>query len=376
MARRSDASWARSIRPWLAALPILWSHAALASESPTPSVVDTAIAGSTQEADAFVEALGDRVGRLGLRLRVERRQDAPDETSWASDVVAGVWIDARSPGRIDLQMTRARGTPRSYDRSLVRDGSTAVVAEEVAQVVGAALESILATQPDDAAIPAASDAPIAPPQAPAPPEANPPPPPARVTPSAGIGLDALAFVGERAMSALSGPVLGAGAAIVVSAQRAPLHPSLMVSGAYDARFDVQRAQVTFDVGSSSLRLIPGVELVDIDALKVDVGVGGGIDLFEVSPLVVRESLAVFDTPTRVVDPVVDAQLLMRLRLASQVRMIFGFNLDYDCALHTTTAPDDHPGAPRSTFEPWRLRPAIEFGLCVPLTSAGGCAKAR
>ena len=376
MARRGDASWTRSIRPWLVALSILGPRAAVASESPRPSVVDTAIAGSTQEADAFVEALGDRVGRLGLRLRVERRQDAPDETSWAGDVVAGVWIDARSPGRIDLQMTRARGTPHSYDRSLVRDGSTAVVAEEIAQVVGAALESILATQPDDAPIPAAGDAPMPPEQAPAPREAMPPVPPAPLTTSARVGLDVLAFVDERAMSALSGPVLGAGAAVVVSAPRAPLQPSLMASGAYDARFDVQRGQVTFDVGSSSLRLIPGVELVDLDALKVDVGAGGGIDVFEVSPLVVRQSLAVFDAPTRVVDPVLDVQLVMRLRLAAQVRMIFGFDLDYDCALHTTTAPDDHPGAPRSTFEPWRLRPAIELGLCVPLTGAGGCAKAR
>jgi hypothetical protein len=53
-------------------------------------------------------------------------------------------------------------------------------------------------------------------------------------------------------------------------------------------------------------------------------------------------------------------------------MIFGFVLDYDCLLHSTTAASDRPGASPSTFEPWRLRPAVEFGLCFPLWGGAVC----
>jgi hypothetical protein len=130
------------------------------------------------------------------------------------------------------------------------------------------------------------------------------------------------------------------------------------------------------VSTASVRLIPDVELVHLDTMRVDLGVGGGLDFFDVAPLVVRATSAVIDTPTRTVDLVLATQLVVRLRLASQLGLMFGFDLTYDCAPHATTAPDDRPGDLHDSFEPWRLRPAIEFGLCVPLTSGGGCGRPR
>ncbi len=363
---------------WVGVLSVLLTSIAMGSETARPSVVDTAIAASNQEADAFVAALGDRVERLGLRMRVERRQDAPREDSWPNDVVAGVWIDARAPDRIEIRMTsaRARSLPRTYERSLAHSESEAVVAEVVAQVVVAALESIVATAPDDPGAASAEASSSAGPVPPLPPEDAGRVRGARAASTGAFGLDVLAFASERAMSARSGPVLGAGGAVITSLAHAPLRPSLWISGDYDARFDEQRGQVTFDVGSAALRLIPSVGLIELDALQVDLGVGGGVDLLTVAPLVVRASAAVFDVPTRAVDPVLAGQLLMRVRLASQVRMIFGFDADYDCAPPTIAPADDHPGSPRGTFEPWRLRPALTFGLCVPLSSGGGCATAH
>ncbi len=345
-------------------------RAALGAEDPARTVVDVAIAGSDREADALVAALGDRVPRLGLRMRVERRQDAPPESSsWPSDAIAGVWIDARATDRVDVRMTSARpdGSRRAYDRALAVEGSVAVVAEEVAQVVGAELESVQASAPaPPRGVPAASSETS--PEAPV----RPPPPPAAA--NGGLALDLLAFVSERAVSSLSGPVFGAGVAADVSVGRAPWRPSLWIGATYDARFDaMQTRQVTFDVGTTSFRLLPSVELVGLQAMQVDVGVGGGLDLFQVAPLAVRGSMAVIDPAQRSLDPVLGGQLLMRLRLASRVRMVFGFVLDYDCLLRSTTVPDDRPGGHPSTFEPWRLRPAVQFGLCVPLSSGGACA---
>ena len=355
----------------MAATSIAGPPAALGAEGPDRTIVDVAIAGSDREADALVAALGDRVPRLGLRMRVERRQEAPPESSWPSDAVAGVWIDARATDRVDVWMTIARpdGSRRGYDRSLAVEGSVAVVAEEVAQVVGAELESMQASAPTPT-----RGVPAAPPEtAPRPAVPTPPSPPAR----GGFALDLLALVSERAVSSLSGPVFGAGVAADVSVGRAPWRPSLWIGATYDARFDaMQTRQVTFDVGTTSFRLLPSVELIELQAMQVDVGVGGGLDLFQVAPLAVRGSMAVIDPPQRSLDPVLAGQLLMRLRLASRVRMVFGFALDYDCLLRSTTVPDDRPGGHPSAFEPWRLRPAAQFGLCVPLSSRGACADPR
>jgi hypothetical protein len=334
--------------------------------------MDTVIVAPNPEADALIEALEDLAGRLRLRIRVERRATLPPESPWPDDVVAGVWIDARAADRIDIRMTSVRphSEPRSFERSLAREGSTAVVVEAVAQVVRAALESMLAAPPEvPADVPSASPAPE--PPAPEPPEARLAAAPKRVG-SSGLGVDVTAFGSERAMNARSGPVLGVGAALEVSSKLDAWRPSVWLSAAYNARFDVQSGPITFDVGTSSFRLMPGVALVELDAMQVDVDVGGGLDLFRVAPLVVRREQATFGDTMNFVDPVLAGQLLMRLRLVSQVRMTFGFGLDYDFVPRDITVP----GGPRGTFEPWRLRPALSLGLCVPLSSGGACMNAR
>ena len=289
-----------------------------------------------------------------------------------------MWIDARAADRIDIRLTTpGRGVPpRTYDRTLARGGSAAILAEEVAQVVRAALESILETAPqgpasalDEVSSKPAASAPVSPDDVP------PAAPRSHVQSSARFGLDAVAFVSERAISAVAGPIFGAGAAVTASVGRAPWRPTLWLSGAYDPRVDVQNGQVNFDVSVASFRLVPGVELVQLDALQADLGVGGGIDMFQVTPLVVRASRAVFDQPTMAVDPVLAGQLVMHLRIASQLRMTFGFNLDYDLSVHNTT-PADHAGGPHDLFELWRLRPSTELGLCIPLWGEGACASAR
>jgi hypothetical protein len=192
----------------------------------------------------------------------------------------------------------------------------------------------------------------------------------------GFGLDLAAFGSEEAISAGSGPVFGAGAAVAISAGRAPWRPSLWISGIYDARFDVRNGNATFDVGTTSFRLVPSVELIELDVAQVDVGVGGGLDLFRVAPLVVRSSTAVFDSRSTSADPVLTGQLSIRIRLAPQIALLCGFDLDDDWAPHSTTVAGDRPGTRRGEFEPSEFRPSVEFGLCVSLTSGGACGRPR
>jgi len=347
------------------------------SEADERPVFDAAIAAADTEATALVAAVEEVAARLGLRVRVEHRDAPPADASWPDDVIAGVWIDARAPDRIDVRTTcvRAGSRPRSFARSLARAGSRDVVVDEVAEVVRAALESVQAARldPTDVDPPATRTAPA--------PEPLPTvsPLPATHEGPHGFGLDLLAFGSERAMSARSAPVLGAGAALEASFGRAPWRPSLWLSAAYGSRFDTEGGAVTFDAGASSLRLMPGVELLDLDVMQVDLDVGGGVDFFSVSPLIVRGTQATVGPTTHYADPVVTAQLLMRLRLVSQVRLTFGFDVDdafATASTHPTSVAIGRGTGPRDTFVPWTVRPAIAVGLCVPLSSGGACTNAR
>jgi hypothetical protein len=357
----SSAFLARSARP---------------SEADERPVFDAAIAATDTEATALVAAVEEVAARLGLRVRVEHRDAPPADASWPDDVIAGVWIDARAPDRIDVRTTSVRaGSPaRSFARSLARAGSPDVVVDEVAEIVRAALESVRASRLDPADVdPGRRTAPA------------PEPPPTASTPSLshegphGFGLDLIAFGSERAMSARSTPVLGAGAALEASFGRAPWRPSLWLSAAYGSRFDTEGGAVTFDAGASSLRLMPGVGLLDLDAMQLDLDVGGGVDFFGVSPLIVRGTQAMVGPTTRYADPVVTGQLLMRLRLVSQVRLTFGFDVDDAFATattHPTSVGIGRGTGPRDTFVPWTVRPAVAVGLCVPLSNGGACTNTR
>jgi hypothetical protein len=395
------------VRPRLAVLAlascawgVLSSGTARASEAAARAVFDTAIAASDAEGSALVAAIEEVASGLGLRVRIEHRDAPPDDASWPDDVIAGVWIDARSPDRIEVRTTSgragsssrspsrppspsssrrpSRSPPRSFARTLTRDGSEEVIVDEVAEVVRAALESVEAAGPETTGESAPDDVhPDGPDLVPSEPAESPPAsPPAPHERPHGFGLDLIAFGSERAMSARASPVLGAGAALEASFGRSPWRPSVWLSAAYGSRFDAQGGPVTFDAGASSLRLLPGIGLVDLEAMQLDLDVGGGVDLFSVSPLIVRGTQATVGPTTHSVDPIAAAQLLMRLRLVSQLRLTFGFDVDYDLAPHDPPPPTGRGMEPHSDFVPWTFRPAIAIGLCVPLSSGGACTNSR
>jgi hypothetical protein len=372
--RRSTARGLPGLGLWAAFIVLLWPRAATGAGPPQRSVVAADVNAPAPQFDALVVALEDMVRHLDLRLRIERRTEFSPEPSGQDDVLAGVWIDASAPDHVAIVVSRPTGsTNRTYARSLTREGSAAVVAEQVAQVLRASLESILTDVPEEPA-PATTNAP--PPDAPGAPSPSTTIEPAAAPRPAGFGVDLLAFGRERATSAQSGPVLGLGAALAVSLPQPLRRFSVEASATYDPRYDVHNGPANDSVDGASFRIVPSVALVALEDLRVDLGVGGGVDLFEAAPLVVRASMAVFEAPVKTVDPVLTGQLVMRLRLAAQLGLFFGCAVDYDPAAGPTPVHTGHSSQPPPTFEPWRVRPAATFGLCIALLPGSACAKVR
>jgi hypothetical protein len=376
-------STSRSARSILAAALLVLSTAAaprsaLGVEGTKRTTVDVAVSDpSNDEADALVQAFEDLGASSRLHMNLSRRGDEPPEVPWPDDVLARVWIDAREPDHVDIRVSRRGGGPLPAppeERVLPREGSRAVLVEAVAQVLRAELDSMADIDAQESAVPA--DAPATPippaPEAPRPPSLH----DAEKKPGGSSALDLAAFGTEEALSARSGPVTGAGVGLGVSAGRAPWRPGLWASASFDSRFDAQGGQVVFDVAATSFRLVPTLEVVELEAAQLDVGVGAGLDLLRVSPLVVRSSNAVLDTPVRWADPVVTGQIVMRLRIAPQVSATFGLDLDYDLSPHVTDVPGNRPGTWRGSFELWQLRPTVSFGLCVRLWGDGAPGRSR
>ena len=160
----------------------------------------------------------------------------------------------------------------------------------------------------------------------------------------GVGLDFGAAVTEQAVSPNSGPIFGVEAGVRISLPSRRL--GLVASGAYDPRFDAPNGPAISEVSVASFRLIPSIELIDLDTFGASLGGGGGGDLFSVAPLVVKGSMAKIEKAMDEVDPVVSGQLVLHLRLAGRLALIMAFDLDYESLESRGRRP--FPGSLRPT----------------------------
>jgi hypothetical protein len=341
--------------------------------------VEMAVAASDDDTAALVDALRELVGRLGLGLRAARADAPPWANGTAStdrDERARVFIDNRFADRIEITASAVKDGVASapVTRTVPRAESTTIVVEQVAHAVHATLESLLSIGPDAAAPPEANAAPTVQPLAvaPAPVPASDTSPPGPARRRGGFGLDAAAFASGRGMASNIGPVIGGGGAVNLAAWHGPLRPSLWIGGSYNAAFDTQEpGVVALETAVTSLRAVPSVELLALSLLQVDLGVGGGADIFHTVPGSAGLSVAVGATKT-LGDPVLTAQLIARIRVISGARLLVGVDVDDDVRGHRYTSKD---GAGNSTpvLEPWPVRPSAMIGLCVPLVGAAACA---
>jgi hypothetical protein len=358
-----------------AALPARADATPGVTGEPGPDYVDLVVAAPDESAAALEGTLRELVARLGLALRVTRTDSAPAWFMTAAPRDAGqrgrVSVDERSGDHVTVIVSVVRtGEPPSapVERSLARGESTAILTEQIAHVIHATLESLLAT---DAA------------PEPAPPRPQPTmvAPPADQLPAAppsrrdGFSLDATAFATGRGVSSESGAVLGGGAALQAMAWRAYGRPSLWLSGSYNAPFDESNGDVVVHTAVSSFRAVPSLQVLVRRWIDLDVGVGGGVDLFHTTPSNPGPNVTL--RPTKdLADPIVTAQIVARFRIATSASVLVGLDLDYDAGPHRYVTAVAAGGPPAGVFQPWLLRPSAMVGLCVPLMGTLGCVGAE
>lgn len=330
------------------------------------------MAARPDERGALLEALREPLDSLGLTLRVAHLDAAPPP--WVpAGARARVWIDARPPDHVDIFVWTVLGaTAEPAHRVIPRSGSSAVVAEEVAYVVRATLESLL-SEPLPAAPPPSVTL-IAPPQPPPAEVPYSPPPPVPVGKTTDrFGLDVSGF-GIAQGVASSTPAFGGGLGLDLAFWGThPLRPTLWLGASLNAPVESVTAEATLETALYSLRAIPGVELFELGRFHLAAGAGLGVDFLRTVPGPgSMPSGVILGAPTLEADPVIEAQLLFHAPLARSAGVVLGLNLDYDAGTHRYVETD-RAGVASTVFAPWALRPAAILGLCLPLIGESACA---
>jgi hypothetical protein len=332
--------------------------------------VDVAVAASPDEAAALLDTLRELLARLGLGLRATTGDGPPwtrlDSPPDAPGQRARVWIDARDASAVSVDVCALGQGPPSpiLHRTVPRDGSTAIVVDAVGHVVQATLESALLE-------PSPRPVPPPPPAMPSPTEIRDIPPSRLTVRHGSLTLDAAAFADGAAVATRSGVDLGGGGAFIVSAGPIPWRPSLWVSASFQTPFDIPGPGVTLETTVTSFRAIPSVELLRLRLLQLDLGAGGGADLYHDTPRNPRGPFPGSPQSQTHVTPVVAGQLLARLRLGPSARLLVGLDLDWDPGHHHYSVLDRF-GDPSAVLQPSSLRPGALVGICVPLAGASAC----
>jgi hypothetical protein len=338
--------------------------------------VDVAVAAPDPEATRLLDALDELTARLGLGVRATPGGATPwtriDGPALDASERARVWIDARAADAVSLDVCVLHpGSPAAcVHRTLARAGSSAVVVEEVAHLVHATLESELLAQPEPAPplLPTSPAAPLVPPVAVVVPHKD----DAGAHPARpSLALDAAAFVDGRMLAEGSHATLGGGGAVVVSSA-IRFRPSLWLSAAIQTPFAANGTGLTLETTVSSFRAVPAVQVIGFRVLTLDLGAGGGADLFHSTPENPRlPYVGATPAPSTHVSPVFTGQLIAHLRLGPSARLLAGIDIDWSPGQrrYEILTPI---GTPTAVLQPWTVRPGALLGLCIPLAGPGGC----
>jgi hypothetical protein len=332
-----------------------------AQETAPRQIVDVTVAAKDEEVDPFLAGLREPLEELGLTVRAWGAGDeARPPPSGAPKTRVRVVVDARPLNHVDIEVwvtPSARTAP--VQRRVPRAASTAVVIEDVAYAVRATVESLLAELAPQARPPDGTAQ-----------EGAATPTPARNLHPARFGLDVAGFASVLGVAS-SVPAFGGGAALDFAFWgRQPGRPGLYMAASLRAPFDTSTNEVTLETMAYSLRAVPEVELARAGPLHVAAGGGVGVDIFHAQPHPADASSATLSSPTTLVDPVLEAQVLLRVAIRG-ASLLFGFDLDYDLN------PDrfneiNRNGDSSSVLKEWTVRPAAMLGLCLPVAGVSAC----
>jgi hypothetical protein len=348
-------------------LAVLHPSVLYAEEAAPRQIAAVTVAAKDEDVEAFVNALREPLEALGLTVHASGAgSDARPPPEDISEARVRVVVDARPSDHVDILvwvMPQDRTGP--VQRRVPRGPSTPVVIEDVAYAVRATVASLLAEHPPVR---------VAPTPAPAPAKA-PPPPPERRRPGR-FGLDVAGFAGVRGIAASAPPAFGGGAALDFAFWgRQPGRPSLYLGAYFYAPIESSTSEVTLEATVISLRAIPSVEVARVGPLRFAAGAGGGVDVFHAEPQPTETAAATLGPETTLVDPVLEAQMLVRI-IVGGASLFLGFDLDYDLNPDRYRQFDRSSGTSSSVLTEWSVRPAGMLGVCLPVAGVSACKDAE
>lgn len=272
---------------------------------PSRRIVEVHVAGAGSDAASLDDTMRELLGRLTLIMESQAalRID-PDDASFREaarpSMLARVGIDLRARDAAIITIVDGRTGAVSVRRSVSRDGPPAVLREEIAHVVQAAIDPLVILERDraNAAAVAEPPPPEPPPDAPSVQAAVPaaPPPAAPVAPTdappprdaaanregsrSPFALDLSTSAGAGAYASGVGIVPRAGGAAMLVYRRG-VRPSIGVSAHYLFPFDTASDVVVAHVGVVAVRGVLGAQVFGRGALALDVMAGAGVDALRV-----------------------------------------------------------------------------------------------
>jgi hypothetical protein len=330
--------------------------------------VDVSIVAGGEDAAPLMDTLRELVGRLGLETH-PHVMGAPGADAGAAPP-PGLSVEVDLGSRYEAVVI-VRSGRTEIRRSIPRDGSPAVVREEIGEAVRSTVESQLLS--DEARSPAAPAAVVAaPPPAPVTTEAPRPAAP----PTGWFALDITTLAGIEQVADGSGLVPHIGGGAVVGSRRGR-RPSLTATGAYlvpfNTPFETSLGTLTAHTTIVALRAIAALELWRLAGFAVDVGAGGGLDIVSIdasanatAPSMTTEFRR---QPSTRVDPVLTAVATGYAALTPGVALTLVAGVEWDL-----TPPQyvvDVVGGPGggNLLAPWRVRPVVLAGFT--FTALGG-----
>ena len=337
------------------------------------------VAGASSDATSLDDTLRELLGRLTLVMESQSvarldTEDASFRSTARPSMLARVGIDLRANDVAVVTIVDGRTGDVTLERSLRRDGPPPVVREEIAHVVQAAIEPMVLAERDRASGPVPAPPPPPPPP---PPETKPPPPeptPAptliaeptprdAVTPPPGarspLALDIATVAGAGGVAPGAGVVARAGGGATLVYRRS-VRPSIGLSAHYVFPFE---SRLGGRARARRRRVVPrdgGLEVFGSPLFAVDVGAGGGVDLFSVEP---RSNALPSDRlgmSTTRADPVATAAITGHLAIGAGTALSLLLAADVDFASPHWVVVSD--GGVSDAFAPSRVRPLAMLGF--------------
>jgi hypothetical protein len=347
--------------------------------TPSRRIVEVFVAGAGSDAASLDDTVRELLGRLTLVVESQEisRID-PDAAAFRStsrpSLLARVGIDLRSTDEAVVTVVDGRTGEITVRRTVRREGSPAVVREELAHVVQAGIDPMVLLERDRAN--AAALAPEAPPPAPSPPAPAPPPPAPALTAlappprdvaspepegaRAPLALDLATNAGAGSYASGAGLVPRAGGAASLVYRRG-VRPFLGLSAHYVFPFQTGPEVARAHVGVTSLRAAGGLEIYGTSSFAVDLAGGAGVDVLRVEP---RSNVLPSDRladPTSRASPVVFAAIAGHLPIGAGTSLTLALAADVDLSSRSWVIETDG-GQRTDAFAPSRVRPLALLGF--------------